>query len=311
MHTLVTGNTGFIGMQLCKELLKKGFKVTALSRNQENFKLTSFLKDIDTKNLHLVNCDILNETELQEIFKKIEKVDCIFHLAGQTYRKDLSNPQIYFQNNFIGTLNILEICRNFEVKKLIFSSSMAVYGLSVNQFIPKYLPVDEKHPARPYDFYDASKYHAEELCNFYQTRYGVESVALRYSRVYGPTMGKGLIFQAIKKAISDEPIEVLGDISTDFVFVDDVLHANISSMEKKFLKMESFNIGSGEEKSLYWICSTIVDLCHSSSKIIFHQEPKSKFSLNISKAGKMLDYNPTKTKEGLIECINYIKNSIT
>ena len=310
MHTLVTGNTGFIGMQLCKELIKKGFKVTALSRNQENFKLESFSKDVDTKNLHLVNCDILNETELHETFKKIGPVDCIFHLAGQTYRKDLSNPQIYFQNNFIGTLNILETCRIFDVKKLVFSSSIAVYGLSVNQFTPQYLPVDEKHPVRPYDFYDASKSHAEELCHFYQMRYGIESAALRYSRVYGPTMGKGLIFQAIKKAISDEPIEVLGDVSTDFVFVDDVLQANISSMGKKFLKMEIFNIGSGEERSLHWICSTIVDLCHSSSKIIFHEKPKSKFSLDVSKAGKLLGYNPTKTKKGLIECINYIKNSI-
>ncbi|MBI3638865.1 MAG: SDR family NAD(P)-dependent oxidoreductase [Thaumarchaeota archaeon] len=311
MHALVTGNTGFIGTQLCKDLLKKGLEVTALSRNQENFNLASLSKDIDTKKLHLVNCDILNETELHEIFNKIGTVNCIFHLAGQTYRKDLSNPKIYFQNNFVGTLNILEICRNFDVKKLVFSSSMAVYGLSINQYAPQYLPVDEKHPIKPYDFYDASKYHAEELCNFYQTRYGIESIVLRYSRVYGPTMGKGLIFQAIKKAISNEQIEVMGDVSTDFVLVDDVLQANISSLEKNFQKMEIFNIGSGEEKSLHWICSTIIDLCHSSSKIIFHQEPKSKFSLDISKAGKMLDYNPTKTKEGLIECINYIKNSIT
>ena len=309
MHALITGNTGFIGAQLCDELLKKGFHVTALSRNQKNQPVSP--QNANTKNIETINCDILQGNSLQETFKTIGPVDCVFHLAGQTYRKDLNCPQPYFQSNFIGTLNMLECCRNFDVKKFIFSSSIAVYGLSVNQFTPQYLPVDEKHPIRPYDFYDASKYHAEDLCNFYQELYGVESTVLRYSRVYGPTMGKGLIFQAIKKALSNEPIEVLGDISTDFVLVDDVIKANLSSIEKKFPKMEVFNIGSGEEKSLHWICSTIVEMCNSTSKIIFHQEPKSKFSLDISKAGKMLDYTPTKTKEGLIECINYIKNSVT
>lgn len=306
MHAIVTGNTGFIGEQLCNELLRKGFKVTALSRNQQK----SQLRVENQKNFQPINCDILQENSLHDVFKNIENVDCVFHLAGQTYRKDFTNPQIYFHNNFIGTLNVLEICRNFNIKKFVFSSSMAVYGLSVNQFTPEYLPVDEKHPLKPYDFYDVSKFHAEELCNFYQERYGIQSTALRYSRVYGPTMAKGLIFQAIKKALSNEPIEVLGDISTDFVHVNDVIKANLFSIEKNFSKMEIFNIGSGEEKSLHWICSTIIEICNSSSKIIFHQDPKSKFSLDISKAGNMLDYKPTKTKEGLIECINYIKNSI-
>lgn len=308
MHVLVTGNTGFIGAQLCNDLVKKGFEVTALSRNQKDSHIIS--QDGNTANGKLVKCDILQENSLQETFKEIGKVDCVLHLAGQTFRKDLAYPQTYFQSNFIGTLNMLECCRNFNVQRFVFSSSIAVYGLSTNQFTPKYLPVDEKHLARPYDFYDISKYQAEQLCKFYSDRFDIKSVILRYSRVFGPQMIKGLIFQTVKKALSNEPVEVFGDVSTDFVYIDDVVNANIASIEKKLPDLEVFNIGSGEEITLYSICSKIIDLCHSSSKIIFQPEPKSKFSLDISKAKKMLDYQPTEVKEGLIECVEYIKNSI-
>ncbi|VVC05692.1 GDP-L-fucose synthase [uncultured archaeon] len=307
MHVVVTGNTGFIGRQLCNELLKKGHTITALSRNQGNAEPT--LQETSMKNIEMINCDILQKDSLQENFKNMGTVDCVFHLAGQTFKKDLTSPYTYFQSNFISTLNMLECCRNFGIKKFVFSSSVAVYGLGVNQFVPKYLPVDENHPVRPYDFYDSSKYHAEELCKFYSDRFGINSAILRYSRVYGPTMGKGLVVQAIKKALSNEPIEVMGDITTDFVFVNDVVRANLASVEKKLPNSEVFNIGSGEEKSLHWVCSTIVDMCQSSSKIIFQQEPKSKFSFDISKARNLLDLEPTATKEGLIECVNYIKNS--
>jgi UDP-glucose 4-epimerase len=307
MHVVVTGNTGFIGRQLCIELLKKGHTITALSRNQGDAKST--LQETSIKNIEMINCDILQKDSLQENFKNMRTVDCVFHLAGQTFKKDLSSPETYFQSNFISTLNMLECCRNFGIKKFVFSSSIAVYGLGVNQFIPRYLPVDENHPVRPYDFYDSSKYHAEELCKFYSDRFDINSVILRYSRVYGPTMGKGLVVQAIKKALSNEPIEVMGDITTDFVFVNDVVSANLASLEKRLPNLEVFNIGSGEEKSLHWVCSTIIDMCHSSSKIIFQQEPKSKFSFDVSKARKMLDLKSTSTKEGLIECMNYIKNS--
>lgn len=306
MHAVVTGNTGFIGTELTTDLLKKGYKVTALSRNQEKTK--SFTQNFDP-NLHLINCDILKQDSLEEVFKKISPVDYVFHLAGQTYAKALSNPQIYFQNNFMGTLNMLECCRNFGVKKFVLSSSIAVYGLSANQSSPQYLPVDEKHPLKPFDFYDVSKYHAEELCRFYLDRFDIKSIILRYSRVFGPKMEKGLISQAIKKALTNESIEVFGDISTDFVHVNDVVKANIASIKKEFSDLQVFNIGSGNELTLQWICSKITELCNSSSKIIMHPEPKSKFSLDVSKAKTFLEYEPTDIEEGLLECVNYIKNS--
>ena len=310
MHALVTGATGFIGSNLCNKLLKQGFKVTGLSRTKKSSESASYLRDFDPKRFQTINCDIVDNKGLVEIFEKLEPVDCIFHLAGQTYQKNSTDSRSYFQNNFIGTLNMLECCRIYNIKKFVFSSSVAVYGLSVGQSSPKYLPVDEKHFVNPYDFYDLSKYHAEELCKFYYKRFGIACIVLRYSRVYGPTMMKGFIFQAIRKALSNEPLEVFGDVSTDFVFIDDVVKANIATFEKTIPEFEIFNIGSGQEITLYWICSKIIELTHSSSQLKFHaNNTKSKFSLDISKAKTILGYEPVRLEQGLIECIHYIKNS--
>ncbi len=122
-------------------------------------------------------------------------------------------------------------------------------------------------------------------------------------------MKGGLIFTAISNALSNSDIQVFGDISTDFVFVKDVVNANLAALENPMEGFEIFNIGSGQETTLYDICSKIIELAKSSSKIGFHPENKSKFSLDISKAKKILIYNPISLEQGLIESIYYIKNS--
>src|SRR5919206_3373921 len=168
MHFLITGSYGYIGLRLCKELLKKGFKVTALAH--KDLAAESLLA-FNMKEFQTLKCDVTQQRDVIHIFEQLDRpIDCVFHLAGQKYRKYLSS-EVYFQNNFIGTLNMLECCRIFNVKKFIFSSSISVYGHHVNfpllaedppfrQFEPKYLPVDEKHDVKPYpnDFYAISKY---------------------------------------------------------------------------------------------------------------------------------------------------------
>jgi UDP-glucose 4-epimerase len=253
----------------------------------------------------MTTCDISNKEELSKLFSEIEQVDCIFHLAGQTFRKDQTEPQTYFVNNFIGTLNLLECCRVFNVKKFIFSSSIAVYGLSSGQNTPKYLPVDEKHDVNPYDFYDLSKCYSEQLCEFYHRRFGIDCVVLRYSRIYGPGTEKALVFQAAKKALSNDPIEIFGDISTDFVYVDDVVKANILALQIN--GFEIFNVGSGQETTLDHLCRTIVQLVGSGSELTQYAEPKSRFSLDISKAKSMLSYQPTILEAGLAATVSHIE----
>lgn len=304
MHVLITGGSGFIGKELIKELLKKDFQITATVHKTS---LANSLQIDDKKNIKFIQCDLSNEIQVKSIFEK-NKFDGIFHLAGQTFRKDNPNAQIYFQSNLMTTLNLLEACRNFKVSKFILSSSIATYGLSPGQNTPEYVPVDEKHKNSPYDFYDLSKHFAEKLCSYYSKRFNVNSSVLRYSRVFGPLMGKGLFDIVTKNSLLNKPIQINGDVSTDFVYVDDVVQANILSFEKAN-GFNIFNVGSGEEITLLEIANEIVKLTNSSSKINFHDQPKSRFSLDISKAKRELGYLPTSVKISLIEVVNHIKDN--
>jgi UDP-glucose 4-epimerase len=305
MHVLVTGATGFIGLHLCEALLTKGFRVSGISRSVKSIPTShvSQLKDLD-----MYHCDISNEKDLVNVISDIGAIDGIFHLAGRTYMRDSPGANAYFQNNFLGTLNVLECCRVFGIKKLVYSSSYAVYGLGFGQNEPKYLPVDEMHDLRPYDFYDASKLHAEKLCQFYHERYGIIIPVLRYSKIYGPGLEEGVIFELIRKALSNLPIEVLGDISTDFVFISDIVNANLASFEKAS-KFEVYNIGSGQECTLYELCSEILKITKSKSEQSYSKARSARFSLDISKAKSELNYDPFTLEEGLTKYVEYIRKN--
>jgi UDP-glucose 4-epimerase len=303
MHVLVTGATGFIGLHLCEALLTKGFKVSGISRTVKSIP-TSHISQL--KELDMYHCDISNEKDLVNIISDIGSIDGVFHLAGRTYMRDSPGAHTYFRNNFLGTLNVLECCRVFGIKKLVYSSSYAVYGLGFGQNKPKYLPVNEMHDLRPYDFYDASKFHAEKLCHFYHERYGITVPVLRYSKIYGPGLEEGVVFELIRKALSNLPIEVLGDISTDFVFIGDIVNANLASFEKAS-KFEVYNIGSGQECTLYELCSRIVKITNSKSEQSYSKARSARFSLDISKAKSELNYDPVTLEEGLTKYVEYIR----
>jgi nucleoside-diphosphate-sugar epimerase len=306
MHILLTGATGFIGSILCERLLDQGLKVTGLARSPRKETLSKSKRLRRSEELQLISCDITKADLTKEVFTKLEHVDAIIHLAGQPYKRKSLGPSTYFENNFLGTLNILECSRMFDIRKFIFASSFSVYGLGVGQNVPKRLPVNELHPVTPFDFYDASKFYAEEICKFYHCRFSTALRVLRYSKIYGPRLHEGVVYEMIRKALSDEPIEVFGDISTDFVYIHDVVDVTLNSLDK-LSGYEIFNIGGGREVNLNYLCSKIVELTHSRSKIISHDQPKGRLFLDISKARKYLHYQPIALDEGLRQCIEYVK----
>jgi UDP-glucose 4-epimerase len=306
MHVLVSGASGFVGQHLCEELLKKGFEVTGVSRSPKRI---NFVQQSTSHKLQMNYCDITKENDLLDLFNKVGPVDGIFHLAGQPYRRDSPGVHIYIQNNFLGTLNILECCRIFNIEKFVFSSSYAVYGLGNGQHLPQYLPVDESHIMRPYDFYDASKYHAEQLCKFYHDRFGIVISILRYSKIYGPGLEEGVVYELIRRALLNLPIEVLGDIGIDFAFIDDVVKANLSSFDK-VSKYGIYNIGSGQELTLFDLCHKIIELTNSKSGVRHSKESTGHLVLDISKAKRDLDYEPSILEECLLAYIDYIKKRL-
>lgn len=321
MNVLVTGASGFIGSRLCREISKHD-TVIGISRsgkiNTDGI-ISSVHDSMSTaSDIETVACDLVSFEETHKAIKSIGKrIDCVIHLAGLTFSRQQPPPsaQDYFNANFMSTLNLLDCCRIFGIRAFALSSSIAVYGLAAGQHTPQYLPVDEKHEARPYESYDASKHHAEQLCSYYQDRFGISAATLRYSRVYGPGQDKGIIYYAISKSLKNQPIEVKGDISTDFVYVDDVVKATISAAQS-LVKNDgnasgkgTFNIGGGREITLYDLCAMIIRLTGSSSEINYSKDPKSRFSLDISRARNHLGYQPISLEEGLIKSIQYSRNS--
>ena len=151
MKVLVTGGAGFIGSHLVDEALEEGYDVVTID-NLNNGKLENLNKDAKFYKVDIVDID-----NLSLVFEK-EKPDYIIHLAAQiSLRESLKNPIYDAEQNILGSINILECCRKFNVKKVVYASSAAVYGF------PKYLPVDEKHPINPFSPYGVSKHTVEHL----------------------------------------------------------------------------------------------------------------------------------------------------
>lgn len=259
---LVTGAKGFIGSHLCDALDKKGYNVVDLGK-----------------------ADIRDFKKILRIFKK-EKPDTVFHLAALL---PPGQNKALFDVNVKGTLNLLEACCLQGVKRFIYSSSMSVYG------DPLYLPVDEKHPINPQNFYDLSKWLGEELVKFYAKQYNLKVVVLRYSGVYGLGKDQGAVANFIKNAKINKPLRILNNINWDIIYVKDVVEANIKAFEKlDKIKFEVINIGTGKEINIKDLAEKIIKITGSKSKIICNKKSSAPwhFYFNINKAKRLLKFKP-------------------
>lgn len=255
---LVTGANGFIGFHLCKSLAQEGYHVVDLGKT-----------------------DIRDFKEILRALKK-HKPYGVFHLAALL---PPGTNSAFFDVNVKGTFNLLEACRLCNVKKFIYSSSMNVYGKDI-----KYLPVDEKHPINPYNFYGLTKFLGEELVKLYN----FDSVILRYSGVYGPGKEQGAVANFIRNAKLNKPLKILNNINWDIVYIKDVVQANIRAFEKADkIKFEIINIGAGKEINIRDLAEKIIRITGSKSKIISNKtSPCFRFYFNINKANKLLNFKP-------------------
>lgn len=302
VRVLVTGASGFIGSKLCIELLRRKFQVIGLVRDND-FPIS--IPDEYRDDMLIVKVDISDQEQLKRILARFGDSSCIFHTAGLTYKSTINEASPYFISNLTGTMNLLECCRLFNIKKFVYSSSTAVYGVDPHWSNQVNLVIDEQLAPSPYEFYGLSKHLAEIACNLYHNRFGIDVVILRYSKVYGPSGDRGLIFNTIRKAMKGDPIIIEGDVTLDFVLVDDVVEANIKALEIN--GFEVFNIGSGESISLTDMASKIVALTKSTSVVHTNNNGKRfQLSYDMSKAKKMLGINSSTLENGLQKYIQYV-----
>ena len=267
---LVTGHKGFIGSHLIDSL--KNCDIVTDS--------------INGKRINLQN--------IEEVMK-IEPVDTVIHLGGKT-EKGLEWKE-YFENNIIGTLNILKYCIKKNIKKIIFVSSY-VYGN------PKYSPIDEQHQISPHNLYTKSKFLAEELCKIYSEKYKLNVIILRPFNIFARSMNKNyLISNLIESVNTKKTVTITNRTSKrDFLYIDDFIELILKIKDYDF-KYEIFNVGSGISYSFDEIIKIIEKNTSEKLNVEYKNDDQSfieNITANNSKITKILDWEPKLTfEEGL------------
>lgn len=298
MKVLVTGGAGFIGSHLVESLLERDCSVRVLD-NLHSGELENLGEYDENPSLRFIKGDV---RDVEDVEKAVEGVDAVFHEAAITsVPVSVENPVLTREVNVEGTVNLLNKCEEFGVSKFVFASSCAVYGDA------EQLPIDEKTPLKPSSPYAESKLSGERKI---LERDELDTVVLRYFNVYGPRQGggryAGVIVKFLNRLKEDKPPIIFGDgeQTRDFVYIKDIVRANLLALESKEANGEIFNIGSGEAISINKLCETLLKITGKEEIKPKHEPPREgdiKHSkANISKVSEKLGYSPKfSLEEGL------------
>ena len=310
MKILITGGAGFIGSHLCDKYTKNGDTVLCLD-NFMNGNLMNIRHLLNYRNFKLINGDI-RDFDLLE--KMMRDVDAVFHLAAQIHvDRSIIEPKLTYEINVLGTQNILEVARMYDVEKVIHASTSEVYGSA------QYAPMDEKHPLNAPHPYGASKIAADRMCYAYIETYGMNICIMRPFNLYGPRQKDsgygGAISLFTKRVLSNMPPIIYGDgeQTRDYTYIDDIVDAYDLILNNKPIR-EPINFGTGKEIKIIDLANEIIELCGKKGNIKpVHVEPRpgevKRLIANISKAKGLLGWKPNYTiEEGLKKFIDWYKN---
>lgn len=318
-NILVTGANGFIGHHLCRKLLENNQSVLAITRSKSPAQLKPLLKK---PGMQVEVGDITRETFVKNLFAS-NKIEAVFHLAIETNYINIpnssSNPflpqtQVY-QTNVLGTFNLLQHATHNGVSAWIQSSSMSVYDYEK----PDYLPVDESHPAKPINIYGLTKLLSDEICKYYNANTELRCLILRYSGVFGTGKSRGIIAKLMRHYLDSGAgsIDVDTNRTSDFVYIEDVVSANLLALEKlldeKYDTRQNrfiFNIGGGEETSVKELADRIIKITRAKLNInpVTASHPR-RFYFDVSAAKKILNYRPRAINQALAEYIEKEKTA--
>ncbi len=297
---LVTGGAGFIGSNIVRRLLDKGMDVVVVddlsTGKREN------VPDVAT----FIESDILDGDRLHQILLDHE-IEVVFHEAAHvSIRNSFDQLMRDTRTNVLGTVSVLNSCRETAVRKIIFASSMAVYADTA-----KPEPVTEDHLTKPISAYGISKLAAEKYCLLVTQQMGISCVVLRYFNTYGigqaltPYVGVITIF--VHKLLRGETIDIFGDGEQrrDFIHVSDVTEANIRAMERS-LDGETINVGTGAGTSVKELASMLISRISPGIKPNYVERRPEEHRNSIAemtKAKRLLSFSP---KECLARRINEV-----
>lgn len=309
---LVTGGAGFIGSSLIDKLLMDGHEIICLDNFNDYYSPVIKRKNIQNllslRAFHLMEIDIRDTVSLEKAFHTYE-VDTVIHLAAQPGVKfSFENPSYYFDVNINGTLHILDLCKKYKVKELIFGSSSSVYGVA------KPIPFSERGGTKPISPYGISKKAGELLCFNYHYLYHLPITILRFFTVYGPRQRPDMALYAFTKSIDErKEISVYGDGSTkrDYTYISDITDGICLALGKK-LDFQILNIGNSRPIPLSRVISLIEKWLGKKAQIRYFPErsgdPRITFA-DISTAEKLIGYHPkVRIEDGIKRFIAWYKN---
>jgi len=304
---LVTGGAGFIGSHLVDKLLaENSWRVIVVDDFNDFYspkiKRENIAAHFTNSNFKLYEADIRDAENLRAIFQA-EKFDAIVHLAARAgVRPSLSQPILFAETNINGTINLLELAREFSIGNFVFGSSSSVYG--INSKTPF---SEEDKISQTISPYAATKAAGELLCHAYSHLYGLKLVCLRFFTVYGARQRPDLAIHKFAQLIRDEkPIPVFGDGKTrrDYTYIDDIIQGVRAAMDYEKTNFEIFNLGESQTVEL----SYLIELLEKNlrKKAIIERKPEQPGDVpitfaDISKAQKLLNYNPQTNIEKGIE----------
>jgi nucleoside-diphosphate-sugar epimerase len=250
---LVTGAAGFIGSRVCALLAQEGRTVVGFDSFNDAYdgrlKEWRWAQLEKLKGLALTRLDLVDSAGLKALFEKHapQPFDAVINLAARAgVRASVENPGVYVETNVTGTLNLLELCRQFGTKKFVLASSSSLYGAGLPT--PYHEDLNTDHPLSPYA---ATKKAAELMAYSYHFLHGIDVSALRYFTVYGPAGRPDMApLRFVQRIREGRPITVFGDgsQSRDFTYVDDIARGTIAAL--KPVGYEVFNLGSDEPLKL-------------------------------------------------------------
>ena len=310
---LVTGGAGYIGSHVALKLLEESNHEVVVFDNLENGHLSTIKALKSVRDFVFVKGDLKNPNDLENLFENFD-IDSVIHFAAYIrVEESIQNPKKYYSNNLVGTINLLNKMVDYDIKKLVFSSTAAVYGE------PKYIPIDESHPKQPINPYGKTKFMIEEILDDYDLAYGLKSIRLRYFNVAGADsknrIGEShepethLIPNILASAKNTNKVFNLfgddydtrdGTCVRDYVNIEDLASAHIFALQYLLEKNQSdcFNIGTkrgNTVKEVFENCEKIttkkINLKVNPRRV---GDPESLVADN-TKAEKILKWKPERT----------------
>lgn len=307
MNYLITGGTGFIGSYIIRQLLDQGHNVVCFDYAPNNTSIQQVLTEKEISRIKIVQGDVADMVPLMQVCKE-HKIENIIHEAGALGDVVENNPGLAVRTNILGTINVFEAARIFNVKRVVWASSQSCFG-PPEKYAEEYVPNDAV--LYPTYMYGATKSFLEFLGDFYFKKFGLDNIGLRYTMVYGVARMRGngqfATELIVKPANGEKGVVDFGDDSPNWIYVEDAARATILASQVDTTETRVFTI-QGEVKSIKDIREYILKLLPDAEIELLSGRFPSCWKFETTPAEKELGYKyEYSAEEGVRKTINLIR----